>query len=152
MNAPGRLPGQPQTGGLHAVHLAAVVVAGGELLIVRRRSGLWELPGGSLPVGLSIPDAIRRLVEADTGALVAVHGVTGIYPRLTPRVTITCRASQVGGSAPAGAARWIDVAAADQFLPGAAVSQVADALLPQKMWPELASPVQANNGAAASRP
>lgn len=82
----------------HAIRISAVITAGNELLIVRRRSGQWELPGGPLPVGMSIPDAVRDLVACDTRAVIAVHGITGVYPRHTPRLVITCRATHVGGA------------------------------------------------------
>ncbi len=129
----------------HTVRLSAVITAGEEVLVVRRPDGTWDLPGGPLPLGRSIPDAIRELVAADTGAVVAVQGVTGIYPRHTPRLGIVCRATHISGEiAPIGpqsvAAIWVRLPEVPAYLTAHSVDQIRDALLPQKMWPELASP------------
>lgn len=81
----------------HRVRISAVVTAGQEILVVRRPTCLWELPGGTLPVGKSIPDAVRELVARDTGALVTVMGVTGIYPRNLPRLTSSAEPCRLEG-------------------------------------------------------
>ena len=139
----------------HTVRLSAVITAGDEVLVVRRPDGTWDLPGGPFPLGRSIPDAIRDLVAADTGALVAVQGVTGIYPRHTPRLGIVCRATHISGQiAPAQshtvAAIWVRLPDLPAYLTAHSVVQIHDALLPQKMWPELARPPGGSSAATTN--
>jgi 8-oxo-dGTP pyrophosphatase MutT (NUDIX family) len=52
----------------------------GRILLCRRAdTGNWEIPGGSVEVGESALDAVRREVEEETGVLIVVTGVSGIY-------------------------------------------------------------------------
>jgi 8-oxo-dGTP pyrophosphatase MutT (NUDIX family) len=49
------------------------------LLCQRADTGNWEIPGGSVEVGESALDAVRREVEEETGVLIVVSRVSGIY-------------------------------------------------------------------------
>lgn len=52
----------------------------GRLLLQQRSDGgQWGLPGGSVEIGESVTDAIRREVAEETGRAVAVRRVVGIY-------------------------------------------------------------------------
>lgn len=52
----------------------------GRILLCRRAdTGNWEIPGGSVEVGESALEAVRREVEEETGVLIVVNGVSGIY-------------------------------------------------------------------------
>jgi 8-oxo-dGTP pyrophosphatase MutT (NUDIX family) len=49
------------------------------LLQQRADGGQWGLPGGSVEVGESVTQAIRREVEEETGLRVAVRRLVGVY-------------------------------------------------------------------------
>lgn len=52
----------------------------GQLLLQRRSDGgQWGLPGGSVEIGESITQAIRREVREETGLDVTVHRLVGVY-------------------------------------------------------------------------
>jgi ADP-ribose pyrophosphatase YjhB (NUDIX family) len=78
---------------LFSCKLIAVVIAGREVLMVRKRhTGLWDLPGGDLRVGEHPEAGIRRIVESDSSTVVAIAGLVGIYNRCTPRLSLVlCR-------------------------------------------------------------
>jgi len=58
----------------------AVRWRGGRLLLVRRRdSGTWELPGGRVDVGETATDAAVRETAEEAGVRVLVTGVVGIF-------------------------------------------------------------------------
>ena len=57
----------------------------GRLLLQQRSDGgQWGLPGGSVEIGESLADAVRREVAEETGLAVAVRRLVGVYsaPRL----------------------------------------------------------------------
>jgi ADP-ribose pyrophosphatase YjhB (NUDIX family) len=59
---------------------AVVLDDEGRVLLVRRvDDGLWELPGGRVEVGESAVDAAEREVAEESGVLVAVLRVAGVY-------------------------------------------------------------------------
>ena len=63
------------TPNLFSCRLIAVVIAGREVLIVRKRhTGLWDLPGGDLRVGEHPEAGIRRIVESDSSTVLACSG------------------------------------------------------------------------------
>jgi 8-oxo-dGTP pyrophosphatase MutT (NUDIX family) len=52
----------------------------GQVLLSRRlNSGDREIPGGKVEGGESVVDAVNREVEEETGVLITVIGVSGIY-------------------------------------------------------------------------
>ena len=53
--------------------------AGEILLIERTDNGNWSLPGGSMELGESIAEAAVRETLEETGVLVEVTGLVGIY-------------------------------------------------------------------------
>jgi len=53
--------------------------AGRVLMIQRSDNGLWAIPGGAQDLGESIVDAAVREVHEETGLLIEVVGLVGIY-------------------------------------------------------------------------
>lgn len=53
--------------------------AGALLLIKRRDSGRWALPGGAQEIGESVTAAVRREVAEETGLHVEITGIVGVY-------------------------------------------------------------------------
>ncbi|MPZ61596.1 MAG: NUDIX domain-containing protein [Propionibacteriales bacterium] len=49
------------------------------LLIERTDNGLFALPGGAQDIGESVTEAVRREVREETGIVVDVIGLSGIY-------------------------------------------------------------------------
>lgn len=50
-----------------------------EVLLVKSECRGWEFPGGQVEVGESLPQAIKREVFEESGAIVEVEGIIGIY-------------------------------------------------------------------------
>ena len=61
--------------------VSAVVQNGAGEIVLHRRTdnGFWSLPGGGIEVGESVTDAILREVREETGLVVAVEGLLGVY-------------------------------------------------------------------------
>jgi 8-oxo-dGTP diphosphatase len=61
----------------------------GEVLLVRNyhRSDTMEMPGGQVEEGESLEDAIHREILEETGVIVRLSGITGIYQNVTSGVT-----------------------------------------------------------------
>jgi ADP-ribose pyrophosphatase YjhB (NUDIX family) len=74
--------------------IAAVTDERGRVLVVRRRdSDRWKLPGGVLVIGESIPAGLRRTVEEDAGVVVEPERLTGMYQDVGPgMLTLVFRA------------------------------------------------------------
>ncbi|MDT7654442.1 MAG: hypothetical protein QOI36_5848 [Pseudonocardiales bacterium] len=73
-------PSAPPPNVLVPAAFAVVRDDAGRILLCRRAdTGNWEIPGGSVEVGESAPDAVRREVEEETGVLITVTGGSGIY-------------------------------------------------------------------------
>ncbi len=52
----------------------------GRLLLQQRSDGgQWGLPGGSVEIGESVTDAVRREVLEETGLIVSVRRLVGVY-------------------------------------------------------------------------
>ncbi len=84
----------------HSVSVAAVVIneAGRVLVVQRRDSGEWQIPGGILELDESIHGGLRREVEEETGLLVEPDRLTGVYKNVRLGVVaLVFRASLVGG-------------------------------------------------------
>jgi len=59
---------------------AAVRNGIGELLLVRRiDDGNWELPGGRIEVGESAATAVAREVAEESGIIIQLTGLAGVY-------------------------------------------------------------------------
>jgi mutator protein MutT len=69
------------------VGVGAVIVAGGKVVLVKRRyeplAGHWSLPGGAVEVGETLQAAVAREVEEETGLSVEVGPVIEVFDRIT---------------------------------------------------------------------
>ncbi len=69
------------------VGVGAVILRGGEALVVRRgrppREGEWSIPGGALKLGESLEEACRREVLEETGLVVEVVSRCAVLDRIT---------------------------------------------------------------------
>ncbi len=84
----------------HSVSVAAVVTDDdGRVLVVQRRdTGNWEIPGGILELSESIHAGVRREVEEEAGVLVEPERLTGVYKNVRLGVVaLVFRARVVGG-------------------------------------------------------
>src|SRR5206468_11759578 len=61
--------------------VAAVIRHRRSRLLLQQRSdgGQWGLPGGSVGIGESVRDAVTREVHEETGLIVAVRRMIGVY-------------------------------------------------------------------------
>lgn len=68
----------------HSVSVAGIVVNDeGKVLVIRRRdNGHWEPPGGVLEMSETFEDGARREVLEETGILVRVERLTGVYKNM----------------------------------------------------------------------
>lgn len=70
---------------LHRIGVSAVAVDGqGRALVMQRRdNGRWEAPGGFLELDETIGAGARREVLEETGVVVELERLTGIYKNMT---------------------------------------------------------------------
>ena len=73
-------PNAPRADDVLPAAFAAVRNVAGEVLLVRRiDDGYWELPGGRLEVGESAAQAVIREVAEESGVVIALVGISGVY-------------------------------------------------------------------------
>ena len=73
-------PDAPLAAGVFPYAFAAVHGRSGALLLVQRRdSGVWELPGGRIDVGESAPQAAVRETAEEAGVAVRITGLVGLF-------------------------------------------------------------------------
>ncbi|WP_077615590.1 NUDIX domain-containing protein [Caenibacillus caldisaponilyticus] len=85
----------------HIVSAAGVITNDeGHLLLVKTfwRADTWELPGGQIELGEALENAVKREIFEESGIVVAVDGLTGVYKNLKKDIlTLVFRGRQVGG-------------------------------------------------------
>ena len=98
----------------HSVSVAAAVVrTDGRILAIRRRdNGNWEPPGGILDLDETIEEGVTREVSEETGLLVEIDRLTGIYKNMTHGIiALVFRCHVVNGTprptAEASEAAWL---------------------------------------------
>jgi len=119
---------------LHSVSVAGVVVNdGGKVLVIcRRDNGHWEPPGGVLELNKTFEEGVCREVLEETGVLVRVDRLTGVYKNMKLGVVaLVFRCTPKAGSATvtdeAREVRWMTInEVCDAMTPAYAV-RVTDA-------------------------
>lgn len=103
-------PGAPKANTIVPAVTAIVINNSNELLMIERSdNGYWAVPGGAQDIGESVVDAVKREVAEETGIVVEVVHLTGIYsdPRhviaydngeVRQEFSLCFRAKPVGGS------------------------------------------------------
>ena len=103
-------PGAPKANTIVPAVTAIVINNSNELLMIERSdNGYWAVPGGAQDIGESVIDAVKREVAEETGIVVEVVYLTGIYsdPRhviaydngeVRQEFSLCFRAKPVGGS------------------------------------------------------
>jgi ADP-ribose pyrophosphatase YjhB (NUDIX family) len=75
-----RSVGAPVANSIVVAVTAVVRDDGGRVLLIRRTdNGLYAIPGGAVEVGEMLTQAVRREVLEETGVLVEVTGLVGVY-------------------------------------------------------------------------
>jgi 8-oxo-dGTP diphosphatase len=85
----------------HSVSVAGVVIDddGRALVIQRRDNAHWEPPGGILERDETITDGLLREVEEETGLIVELIALTGVYKNMNRGiVALVFRCRPIGGS------------------------------------------------------
>jgi 8-oxo-dGTP pyrophosphatase MutT (NUDIX family) len=122
-------PGAPPAELVAPSVFAAVRDGHGRLLLVRRvDNGKWELPGGQVDVGDTAIGALQREVAEESGIVIGVLGVSGVYTdpgyvirsvagRVRQPFTVCYHAEPSSGAAPprpdqveTSDAAWVDPA------------------------------------------
>jgi ADP-ribose pyrophosphatase YjhB (NUDIX family) len=118
-----RDPAAPRANSVVPAAVAVVRNEAGELLLIRRADNdLWALPGGGHDIGERIAETAVREVEEETGILVEVEGLVGLYTdpehvmvyddgEVRQQFSISFRARPVGGrlrtSSESKEVRWV---------------------------------------------
>ena len=116
-------PGAPKANTIVPAVTAIVINNSNELLMIERSdNGYWAVPGGAQDIGESVIEAVKREVAEETGIVVEVVHLTGIYsdPRhviaydngeVRQEFSLCFRAKPVGGSlrmsAEAAKVQWV---------------------------------------------
>ena len=73
----------------HIVAVAGLVTdARGRVLMIRSPRRDWEFPGGQVEEGESLTDALRREVLEETGVIVSVGALVGVYSNLKSHIVM----------------------------------------------------------------
>ena len=118
---------------------SAAIFRGGTVLLVQRGQtlgqGLWSLPGGKVEMGEGTRAAASREVREETGVMVELQGLAGLYEIIAPptHFAIACYA----GIHIAGEPKAASDAAHAMFVPLHVVSKFE--LAPQTMDAVLAA-------------
>lgn len=99
-------------GPLHSVSVSGVTFdgAGQVLLIKRRDNDEWQAPGGILELTERFEDGVVREVFEETGVVVEVEQLTGVYKNMAKGVVaLVYRCRAINGS-PRTSAESVDVA------------------------------------------
>jgi ADP-ribose pyrophosphatase YjhB (NUDIX family) len=98
----------------HSVSVAGIVVDDEDrVLVIRRRdTGDWQAPGGVLELDESFEAGVRREVAEETGVVVEVGRLTGVYKNVSRGVValvFRCKALSAAASSTdeASEIRWI---------------------------------------------
>ncbi|GAB7068256.1 NUDIX domain-containing protein [Mycobacterium hodleri] len=84
----------------HSVSVAGIVIRDdGRVLVIKRDdNGHWEAPGGVLELDESFEAGVQREVLEETGLVVSVERLTGVYKNLTHGiVALVYRCRPTGG-------------------------------------------------------
>ncbi len=123
----------------HYTIVAGMIRKNGRLLIDRRREdqllgGLWELPGGKVQPGESLPEALRREVREEVGIDIDVGSEIAVVEHAYSHFKITLHAFEcrhLRGRARAiecNACKWVRPAEFDDYAFPAANRKIFDAL------------------------
>ncbi|MEW5774325.1 MAG: NUDIX domain-containing protein [Thermodesulfobacteriota bacterium] len=65
--------------------VGVIMLSSDGLILLERRSdnGMWSLPGGAINPGESVAEAALREVMEETGLVVDITGLVGVYSRVT---------------------------------------------------------------------
>jgi len=116
-------PAAPPANSIVPAVTAVVTDPDGRLLLIHRvDNDRWALPGGGIELGESVSDAVLREVAEETGVVVEISGIVGIYsdPRhvmayddgeVRQQFSLCFRARPVGGelanSSESTEVRWV---------------------------------------------
>ena len=120
----------------HSVSVAAAIFdeSGQNVLLIKRRdNGRWEPPGGVLELDETIEAGLRREVREETGAIIDVGQLTGVYKNMKRGiVALVFRArlleSPQATSTEAEAVQWVPLSQVPSLLVDAYAVRVLDAV------------------------
>ena len=119
----------------HYLSVSGVVLddAGRVLVIRRRDDGSWQIPGGVLELDESIEAGVVREIEEESGIVVRVGNLTGVYKNLTLEVvSLVYRCRPAGGveriSDESSAVEWVPIPEARERMADMFWMRIADAL------------------------
>ena len=119
---------------IHSVSVAGVVVdeTGRVLVVQRRDNARWEAPGGILERDETFEEGVVREVAEETGILVDVDRLTGVYKNLTRGIiALVYRCHPIGGQGrstdESSQVRWVHRNEIDGLMTEAYAVRVHDA-------------------------